>query len=117
MEKYQLFFQWFVGLNPDDAVWTAAVFSENRRNFFKADVSRRFSREVAALLRNKDIMSDEHFTVDGTPTESLGCLKNFKPRHEELRSKFKPSVMHKSPKSPISAGYIRIPGVRTFLSP
>lgn len=78
--NYNLLFRWFVGLNPDDPVWNHSVFSKNRERFLKGDLSRRFFREVVALARNHDLLSDEHFTVDGTLIESLASLKSFQPK-------------------------------------
>lgn len=84
---YNLLFRWFVGLNPDDPVWNHSVFSKNRDRFLKADLSRRFFREVVALARNHDLLSDEHFTVDGTLIESLASLKSFQLRTGKTNNK------------------------------
>lgn len=85
--NYNLLFRWFVGLNPDDPVWNHSVFSKNRDRFLKGDLSRRFFREVVALARNHDLLSDEHFTVDGTLIESLASLKSFQPRKGKKNKK------------------------------
>ena len=78
--NYNLLFRWFVGLNADDPVWNPTVFSKNRDRFLKGDIATRFFREIAALARNEGLLSDEHFTVDGTLIESLASLKSFQPR-------------------------------------
>lgn len=77
---YNLLFRWFVGLNMDDPVWDFTVFSKNRERLLEADVSRAFFEEVGELAREKGLLSDEHFTVDGTLIEAWAGQKSFKPR-------------------------------------
>jgi transposase len=77
---YNLLFRWFVGLNMDDPVWHFTVFSQNRERLLKADVARAFFEEVGQLAREKGLLSDEHFTVDGTLIEAWAGQKSFKPR-------------------------------------
>src|ERR1700727_142093 len=67
---YNLLFRWFVGLNMDDAVWDVTVFTKNRDRLLKADVARKFFELVVDEARGLDLMSDEHFTVDGTLLEA-----------------------------------------------
>jgi transposase len=64
--NYNLLFRWFVGLNMDDAVWDVTVFTKNRERLLKADVAQKFFQLVVAEARALDLMSDDHFTVDGT---------------------------------------------------
>src|SRR5882757_135416 len=75
---YNLLFRWFVGLNMDDAVWDVTVFTKNRDRLLKADVARKFFDLVVDEARGLDLMSDEHFTVDGTLLEACAGLKSFK---------------------------------------
>jgi transposase len=75
---YNLLFRWFVGLNMDDAVWDVTVFTKNRDRLLKAEVARKFFDLVADEARGLDLMSDEHFTVDGTLLEACAGLKSFK---------------------------------------
>lgn len=77
---YNLLFRWFVGLNMDDPIWDFTVFSKNRERLLEADVARAFFEEVGALAREKGLLSDEHFTVDGTLIEAWAGQKSFKPR-------------------------------------
>jgi len=77
---YNLLFRWFVGLNMDDPVWDFTVFSKNRERLLEADVARAFFVEVGQLAREKALLSDEHFTVDGTLIEAWAGQKSFKPR-------------------------------------
>jgi transposase len=77
---YNLLFRWFVGLNMDDPIWDFTVFSKNRERLLEAEVSRAFFEEVGELAREKGLLSDEHFTVDGTLIEAWAGQKSFKPR-------------------------------------
>lgn len=77
---YNLLFRWFVGLNMDDPVWDFTVFSKNRERLLKAEVARAFFEEVGELARQKGLLSDEHFTVDGTLIEAWAGQKSFQPR-------------------------------------
>jgi transposase len=77
---YNLLFRWFVGLNMDDRVWDFTVFSKNRERLLEADMARAFFAEVGQLAREKGLLSDEHFTVDGTLIEAWAGQKSFKPR-------------------------------------
>jgi len=77
---YNLLFRWFVGLNMDDPIWDFTVFSKNRERLLEAEVSRAFFEEIGELAREKGLLSDEHFTVDGTLIEAWAGQKSFKPR-------------------------------------
>src|SRR5215475_2252123 len=76
--NYNLLFRWFVGLNMDDAVWHATVYSKNRDRLLEAEVARKFFEGVVAEATQLGLMSDEHFTVDGTLLEACARLKSFK---------------------------------------
>ena len=76
--EYNLLFRWFVGLNVDDPVWDVTVFTKNRQRFLQADIATQFFQRVVEQARNLDLMSDEHFTVDGTLLEACAGLKSFK---------------------------------------
>src|SRR5271155_4913825 len=73
---YNLLFRWFVGLGMDDAVWNHAVFSKNRDRLLTSDVAQRFFAEVNKQA--KRLMSDEHFTVDGTLIQAWASQKSFR---------------------------------------
>jgi transposase len=77
---YNLLFRWFVGLNMDDRVWDFTVFSKNRERLLEADVAHAFFAEIGQLAREQGLLSDEHFTVDGTLIEAWAGQKSFKPR-------------------------------------
>jgi transposase len=77
---YNLLFRWFVGLSPDDKVWAVTVFTKNRDRLMGGDVFGKFMR---ALLNHPDVkplLSDEHFSVDGTLIEAWASHKSFKPK-------------------------------------
>ena len=74
---YNLLFRWFVGLNMDDPVWDATVFSKNRERLLEGAVAQAFFEQVLKLARQKDLLSDEHFTVDGTLIEAWAGQKSF----------------------------------------
>src|SRR5438874_10467717 len=74
---YNLLFRWFVGLNMDDAVWDVTVFTKNRDRLLTGDVARKFFDLVVDEARGLDLMSDEHFTVDGTLLEAWASVKSY----------------------------------------
>ncbi len=75
---YNLLFRWFVGMNMDDPVWDVTVFTKNRERQLAADVGKRLFAEVLAQARNRELLSTEHFTVDGTLIEAWAGHKSFK---------------------------------------
>ena len=85
--NYNLLFRWFVGLNMDEEVWDVTVFTKNRERLLKADVARRFFQLVVEEAQALDLMSDEHFTVDGTLMEACASLKSFKKMDEAEEDK------------------------------
>lgn len=74
---YNLLFRWFVGLNADDPVWDATVFTKNRDRLLQADVAKEFLAVVVAQAGAKGLTSDEHFTVDGTLLEAWASQKSY----------------------------------------
>jgi transposase len=77
---YNILFRWFVGLNLDDPVWDATVFTKNRYRLLEAEVAKEFLARVVA--RAKGWTSDEHFTVDGTLLEAWAGGKSFPPKDQ-----------------------------------
>src|ERR1700720_2822245 len=78
--NYNLLFRWFVGLNADDEVWDATVFTKNRDRLLEADVAKEFLSRVVEQAQPKGLTSDEHFTVDGTLLEAWAGAKSFQPK-------------------------------------
>ena len=75
---YNLLFRWFVGLKADDRIWDTTVFTKNRQRLLDGDIARAFFERVVAHARERGLLSDEHFTVDGTLIEAWASLKSFK---------------------------------------
>jgi transposase len=75
--EYNLLFRWLVGLNMDEQVWVPTVFSKNRDRLLEGDVAERFFDGVLSQAREKDLLSDEHFSVDGTLIEAWASQKSF----------------------------------------
>jgi transposase len=77
---YNLLFRWFVGLSMDDAVWDVTVFTKNRERLLAGEVAQGFFQQVVAQAQAQDLLSAEHFTVDGTLIEAWAGHKSFKPK-------------------------------------
>jgi transposase len=81
--NYNLLFRWFVGLNMDDAVWDPTVFTKNRDRMLKSDVARLFFQAVVEQARLMGLLSDEHFSVDGTLIEAWASQKSFQKKDDD----------------------------------
>lgn len=75
---YNLLFRWFVGLGMDDPVWNATTFTKNRDRLLDGDVAAAFFEEVNREAQALGLLSDEHFTVDGTMLEAWASHKSFR---------------------------------------
>src|SRR5450755_849306 len=80
---YSILFRWFVGLNLDEAVWDATTFTKNRDRLLEAAVAKEFLAQVVEQARAGGLISDEHFTVDGTLLEAWASLKSFQPKDKQ----------------------------------
>jgi len=80
--EYNLLFRWFVGLNLDEPVWDATVFSKNRERLLEGGIAEGFFAAVVGQARGQGLLSDEHFTVDGTLLEAWASLKSFRRKDE-----------------------------------
>ena len=127
---YNLLFRWFVGLNMDDPVWDATVFSKNRQRLLEGAIAQAFFEQVLKLARQQDLLSDEHFTVDGTLIEAWAGQKSFQKKdspagpppddpgnptvdfHREKRS----NQTHQSKTDPEARLYKKGPGKEARLS-
>jgi len=78
--QYNLLFRWFVGLSMDDPVWDATTFTKNRDRLLDGDIAAAFFQEVMADAQAAGLVSDEHFTVDGTLLEAWASQKSFRRR-------------------------------------
>src|SRR5262249_23142079 len=77
---YDLMFRWFVGLGIDDPVWDHSTFSKNRDRLLRADIARKFLKRILEHEEVAPLLSDEHFTVDGTLVTAWASLKSFVPK-------------------------------------
>ena len=77
---YNLLFRWFVGLSMDAPVWDASTFSKNRDRFLEGDVAQRLLTAILDQPRVRALMSDEHFSVDGTLIQAWASHKSFQPK-------------------------------------
>src|ERR1051325_9862831 len=78
---YSILFRWFIGLNLDEEVWDATTFTKNRDRLLEAEVAKRFLAEVVEMARARSLVSDEHFSVDGTLLEAWASLKSQRRRY------------------------------------
>jgi transposase len=77
---YNLLFRWFVGLDLDVPVWDVTVFTKNQDRLLAGEVATAFFQQVLAQAKAQRLLSDEHFTVDGTLIEAWAGQKSFTPR-------------------------------------
>jgi len=77
---YNLLFRWFVGLGIDDPVWVPTVFSKNRDRLLTTDMLRKVMAAILAHPEVKPLLSDEHFSVDGTLVKAWASMKSFQPK-------------------------------------
>jgi transposase len=77
---YNILYRWFVGLSLDDPIWDATTFTKNRDRLLDGDVADAFFAEVLSAIKADGLLSDEHFTVDGTLLEAWASHKSFTPK-------------------------------------
>jgi transposase len=78
--QYDLLFKWFLDLNIIDPAFDASTFSKNKERLLEHEVAREFLAVVLAEARRRKLLSEDHFTVDGTLLESWASLKSFQPK-------------------------------------
>src|ERR1700740_2508408 len=77
---YNLLYRWFVGLSPDDPVWAPTSFTKNRDRLQNGEVFAKFMTRLLNHPQVKPLLSDEHFSVDGTLIEAWASQKSFRPK-------------------------------------
>ena len=77
---YNLMFRWFVGLGIDDPVWVPTVFTKNRDRLLTTEMSRKVMAAILAHREVAPLLSDEHFSVDGTLVKAWASMKSFQPK-------------------------------------
>jgi IS5 family transposase len=80
---YNLLFRWFVGLGIDDPVWVPTTFTKNRDRLLDGDIAAAFFEAVLIHAETARLLSDEHFTVDGSLLEAWASHKSFRPRDQD----------------------------------
>ena len=80
--QYNLLFRWFVGLGIDDQVWVPTVFTKNRDRLLTTEMSRKVMAAILAHREVAPLLSDEHFSVDGTLVKAWASMKSFQPKPE-----------------------------------
>jgi transposase len=100
--QYSLLFKWFVGLQIDEKVWNATTHTKNRDRLLGKRVTCIFFETTVKKAKKKRLLSDEHFTVDGTLIESYASLKSFRPKDksdkdpEDFHGKSRKNDTHES---------------------
>jgi transposase len=77
---YNLLYRWFVGLSPDDPIWDPTTFTKNRDWLQNGDVFTKFMTKLLNHPQVKPLLSEEHFSVDGTLIEAWASQKSFRPK-------------------------------------
>ena len=83
---YNLLFRWFVGLSLDAVVWDVTLFTKNRERLIAGDIAAQFMAAVLNQERVKTLLSDDHFSVDGTLIEAWASMKSFRPKGRQRRA-------------------------------
>jgi transposase len=81
--EYNLLFRWFVGLSADEPVWHPTVFTKNRDRLLEGAVAEQFFSLIVRQARDRKLLSDEHFTVDGTLVEAWAGQKSFQRKERD----------------------------------
>src|SRR5215470_15800597 len=79
---YNLLFRWFLGMSTVEPSFDPSTFAKNRQRLMEHDVARRFFAAVVRQADRRRLLSNEHFTVDGTLIEAAASLKSFQPKDE-----------------------------------
>ena len=80
---YNLLFRWFVGLSMNEEVWHPTVFTKNRDRLLEGEIAREFFEQVVKQARRQQLLSSEHFTVDGTMIEAWAGQKSLQPKSND----------------------------------
>ena len=118
--NYNLLFRWFVGMNMDEQVWVPTVFTKNRDRLLKYAIAAGFFERVKQLA--EPYLSDEHFTVDGTPIEAWASQKSFQRKEggpgdgEHLHGDKRSNQTHESKTDPDAKLYRKSSGSEARLS-
>ena len=117
-------FRWFVGLGMDEEVWVPTVFTKNRGRLLDHGTVQEFFRSVLEQARSQDLLSEEHFSVDGSLLEAWASQKSFQPkdpedrqgRGSEFRGQMRSNETHASVTDPDVRLYKKAPGEASRLA-
>jgi transposase len=84
---FNFLYRWFIGMKADDKIWNESVFSKNRERLLNGEIADKFFERVIVLANKKNLISDEHFTVDGTIVEAWASLKSFQKKDKKKKRK------------------------------
>ena len=98
---YNLLFRWFVGLGIDDPVWDHSTYSKNRDRLLEADVAKKFLAAILAHKRVAPLLSDDHFSVDGTMVQAWASMKSFLPKEQAAPNPPPPDAGSPPPAEPL----------------
>jgi transposase len=119
---YNLLYRWFVGLSPDDRVWDPTTFTKNRERLQQGEVFEKFMAKLLHHPQVKPLLSDEHFSVDGTLIEAWASQKSFRPKDgsgdggENFHGQKRKNDTHQSTTDPESRLYRKAQGREAKLS-
>src|SRR6266481_2918739 len=119
---YNLLYRWFVGLSPDDRVWDPTTFTKNRERLQQGAVFEKFMAKLLHHPQVKPLLSDEHFSVDGTLIEAWASQKSFRPKDgsgdggENFHGQKRKNDTHQSTTDPESRLYRKAQGREAKLS-
>ena len=119
---YNLLYRWFVGLSPDDPVWDPTTFTKNRERLQQGEVFQKFMAKLLHHPQVKPLLSDEHFSVDGTLIEAWASQKSFRPKDgsddggENFHGQKRRNDTHRSTTDPESRLYRKAQGREAKLS-
>jgi transposase len=126
---YNLLFRWFVGLGVDDPVWDVTVFTKNRDRLLEGEIAGKFLRAVLDQCEVKPLLSDEHFSVDGSLIQAWASMKSFRPKdgsgeppspgrngERDFRGERRCNATHASTTDPEARLYRKGPGQEAKLS-
>ena len=81
--RYNMLYRWFVGLSLDDAIWDATTFTKNRQRFIDSDVTARLLEAVVDQARQRRLLSDQHFCVDGTLIDAWASMGSYRRKDDD----------------------------------
>jgi transposase len=119
---YNLLYRWFVGLSPDDPVWDPTTFTKNRERLQQGEVFEKFMTKLLNHPEVKPLLSNEHFSVDGTLIEAWASHKSFRPKDggdgdgSDFRGQTRKNDTHASTTDPESRLYRKAAGREARLS-